>query len=406
MDSWTKHCLSEISDVRDGTHDSPRPALAGYPLVTSKHIINNRVDLKDTYLISEDDYNAVNKRSKVDKYDILISMIGTVGEVALVKDEPKYAIKNVGLIKTNNEILSKYLFYYLLSRTGQNALKSFHSGATQKFISLGKLRSLPVFLPSQRSQENITSVLSAYDDLIEVNEKRIRVLEEMAQRLYTEWFVKFKFPGHEKTRMVDSGTEYGKIPEGWEVVLIGNRFSTILGGTPPRGVASYWIDGIIPWINSGKVNELRIIDESELITQEALDRSATKIMPKRTTLIAITGATLGQVSLTEIVCCANQSVVGVYDEEGLYSEFIFLKIKEIIRKIIALAGGGAQQHINKDIVNDTEILIPDKTLMVLFSNKIRPVFDEIAALMFHNKNMLNARDLLISQLVTGKRELK
>jgi len=92
--------LGEVCDVRDGTHDSPKEFDFGYPLVTSKHIKNRRVDLSETYLISEADYEQINKRSKVDKWDILFSMIGTVGEIAFVKNNEKYAIKNVGLIKT------------------------------------------------------------------------------------------------------------------------------------------------------------------------------------------------------------------------------------------------------------------------------------------------------------------
>lgn len=205
MTIWMKQKLSEICDVRDGTHDSPKPATIGFPLVTSKHIINSKVDLSRTYLITEEDYENVNRRSKVDQYDLLISMIGTVGEIAFIKERPQFAIKNVGLIKTNNEELGKFLFYYLISPAGKNSLNSLLSGSTQKFISLGKLRNLEVPLPPEDVKRSITSILSTYDDLIENNEKRIKTLEEMVDLLYTEWFVKFKFPGYETTKSVDSG---------------------------------------------------------------------------------------------------------------------------------------------------------------------------------------------------------
>ena len=119
---------------------------------------------------------------------------------------------------------------------------------------------------------------------------------------------------------------------------------------------NYWIDGTVPWINSSMVNKLRIIGHSELITKEALERSSTKLMPKRTTVLAITGATLGQVSLIEREVCANQSVVGVYDQNRIYNEFIYMQITNIIKRIINRAGGGAQQHINKAIVNSIKII--------------------------------------------------
>lgn len=265
---------------------------------------------------------------------------------------------------------------------------------------------MEIILPESKAQTQIASVISSYDDLIENNEKRIKALEEMAKLLYTEWFVKFKFPGHEKVKMVDSCTEYGMIPQGWEVAKVGDKFLTILGGTPSRNKSEYWENGNIPWINSGTVNNLRITEESELITKNALEKSATKIMPKRTTLLAITGATLGQVSLTEIECCANQSVVGIHDKEGLLNEYVYLRIKNEIKSIIALAGGGAQQHINKDIINNKDFLIPEEKLIKKFSRLIVPLFDEISALIFSNKNLSQIRDLIIPQLVTGRRELK
>lgn len=406
MATFQKVKLENICDVRDGTHDSPKPCSSGYPLVTSKHIKNRRVDLSETYLISENDFEQINKRSKVDKWDILFSMIGTVGEIACVKNDEEYAIKNVGLIKTGSERLGKYLYYYLWSPQARRDIESLLTGSTQKFINLGKLRNFPVLLPPETTQAQIVSVLSAYDDLIEINEKRIKVLEEMAQRLYTEWFVKFKFPGHEKVNIIHSDTEYGLIPEGWRVEKIGDRFCTILGGTPSRKKMEYWEKGNILWINSGAVNNLRITEGSELITKTALEESAAKMMPKRTTLLAMTGATLGQVSLTEIECCANQSVVGIYDKDGFLNEYIYLRIKNEVQSIVNLAGGGAQQHINKEIVNNKEVLLPNAELACCFSDFVCPLFDEIATLIFSNGNLSKIRDHLIPQLVTGNKELK
>jgi len=108
---WVK--LGEIADVRDGTHDSPKETIDGKYLITSKHIKNGKIDFSKAYKISLDDFEAINKRSKVDKYDILFSMIGTIGEMVIVDFEPDFAIKNVGLFKTRNKDLSKWIYYYL-----------------------------------------------------------------------------------------------------------------------------------------------------------------------------------------------------------------------------------------------------------------------------------------------------
>jgi Type I restriction modification DNA specificity domain. len=110
---WVK--LGEIADVRDGTHDAPKETTDGKYLITSKHIKNGKIDFSKAYKISLDDFEAINKRSKVDKYDILFSMIGTIGEMVIVDFEPDFAIKNVGLFKTRNKDLSNGIYYYLKS---------------------------------------------------------------------------------------------------------------------------------------------------------------------------------------------------------------------------------------------------------------------------------------------------
>jgi type I restriction enzyme S subunit len=186
------------------------------------------------------------------------------------------------------------------------------------------------------------------------------------------------------------------------VTKVGSVFKTLLGGTPSRAKAEYWQNGTVPWINSGKVNELRIIEPSELITELALERSAAKMMPCGTTVIAITGATLGQVSYLEIDTAANQSVVGITDEAGMFSEWLYLMFKERIHEIILHASGGAQQHINKEIVSDVQALIPPVKFADQFKYLVGPMFRQLAALMFKTQNLLCTRDLLFPRLLSGE----
>lgn len=124
MTEWQKVKLGDICDVRDGTHDSPKQSLEGKFLVTSKHIKGGKIDLSSAYKISLEDFNFVNQRSKVEQWDILISMIGTVGEICLICTPPDFAIKNVGLIKAGNKDLAQYLFYYLKSPISQNDIET------------------------------------------------------------------------------------------------------------------------------------------------------------------------------------------------------------------------------------------------------------------------------------------
>jgi hypothetical protein len=110
---WTLMRADEFcASVRDGTHDSPKEAIYGRPLVTSRHITSGRLDLNSAYLISQEDFDAINRRSKVDRWDVLLSMIGTVGEPCLIKEELHFAIKNIGLFKSKGETEGKWLYYY------------------------------------------------------------------------------------------------------------------------------------------------------------------------------------------------------------------------------------------------------------------------------------------------------
>lgn len=143
--------LSSVVDVRDGTHDSPKPKETGFPLVTSKHLLPFGVDLSSANFISLEDYNKINERSKVDTYDILLSMIGTVGLISLVIENPvKYAIKNVGLFKTSNcPDLYAFILPYLRSEKTTQYIERTLAGSTQKYISLSELRKMPIALPSE-----------------------------------------------------------------------------------------------------------------------------------------------------------------------------------------------------------------------------------------------------------------
>ncbi len=173
-DTWKCRRAGKFLDVRDGTHDSPKKKSHGVPLITSKNILNGRIDESNYYFISKQDATKIDKRSQVAKGDVLISMIGTVGESALIVHSPNYCIKNVGLFKGDDSLISsRFLLNYLLSSQSRSLVRKLINGGIQKFISLTGLRLLLIITPSLPEQKAIASVLECWDKAIQKYEEKI-----------------------------------------------------------------------------------------------------------------------------------------------------------------------------------------------------------------------------------------
>ena len=194
--------LGELCDVRDGTHDSPVKQSFGKYLITSKNVKNGSITFEDAYYISYEDFEQINKRSKVDVDDLLFTMIGTVGEIAHITDEPNFAIKNVSLIKPADRTLARYLFHYLQSTEAKKYIAENKSKGSQVFLALGKIRNFPIPYVSKTIQSRIVQVLDNFDKVcndlniglpkeIELRQKqyeyfREKLLTFVAEGEYTE----------------------------------------------------------------------------------------------------------------------------------------------------------------------------------------------------------------------------
>lgn len=181
--------LSEVCDVRDGTHDSPSYVMEGYPLVTSKNIVNGELDLSTVSYISEEDYNKINERSNVDSGDILMPMIGTIGNPLLVGDYTDFAIKNVALIKFNTDkVINKFILYYLKSNTFIRYVEGKNKGGTQKFLALGDIRGMMIPEYSVEKQEEIIQRLDKASDIICKRKQELEQLDLLIKARFVELF--------------------------------------------------------------------------------------------------------------------------------------------------------------------------------------------------------------------------
>ncbi len=206
---WEEDTLSKVSDVRDGTHDSPRYVEEGFPFITSKNLLENgKLDFSNVTYINKDDFDNYNKRSKVDKGDILFGMIGTIGNPAIV-DREGFAIKNVALIKEKIKLKNSYLIQLLKSNIISRKFYKLNVGGTQKFIALGVIRDLLISIPAIEEQEKLASFFSLIDDKIEKQQKKVEALEEykkgMLQKIFSRE-IRFKKENEEDYPEWEKGT--------------------------------------------------------------------------------------------------------------------------------------------------------------------------------------------------------
>lgn len=347
------------------------------------------------------------KKCNAHRGDIIVTHRGTLGQIVYVPVDSKYdryvISQSQFRFRCKADLVDvQYLVYYFHTREGQYKILANASqvGVPALARATSTFRLIDIKLPPLDDQRRIASILSSLDRKIELNNKINADLEEMAQAIFKNWFVDFEpFKGG---KFVDS--ELGMIPEGWKVGTLGDFCKCLLGGTPSRSKEEYW-NGEVNWINSGEINKFRILEASEKITELGLAKSATKLLPKKTTVLAITGATLGQVSLLEIDTCANQSVIGVLENTEIPYEYIYPFIKDRIEMLIQHQTGGAQQHINKDNVESLIFLLPAKNVLEGYISLVRPMYKRIESLCFENLYLSLLRDTLLPRLMSGEIEV-
>jgi len=189
---WVENELGKICDVRDGTHDSPKYVSDGYPLITSKNLFENgAMDFENVSYLTQEDYDKINQRSKVDVGDILFGMIGTIGNPVIVKRDG-FAIKNVALIKTKGLLEQEYLIQLLKSNYIDIQFQKANAGGILKFIALGMIRKLIIPTPKKEEQQKIASCLSAVDELITAQQEKIEQLQQHKKGLMQGLFPKIE----------------------------------------------------------------------------------------------------------------------------------------------------------------------------------------------------------------------
>ena len=363
------------------------------PWLNTKEVNFNRIYSTES-TISESGLN--NSSAKwIDAHSVIVAMYGATAAkcaIGMIPMTTNQACCNLMI----DEAIADYRFVYYALTNAYSTLASLANGGAQQNLNAQLIKDFEILLPDLQTQHRIADILSTIDDKIENNNRINHNLEEQAQALYKSWFVDFE--PFKDGKFVDS--ELGMIPEGWVVRRLGDVCKCVLGGTPSRNNSEYW-GGSIAWINSGAVNEFRIIEASEYITEKGLNSSATKLLPNNTVVLAITGATLGQFSILAIPSCANQSVIGILQNGKFPTEYIYPLIANRIDDLMLSATGGAQQHINKNNVEELYVLEPTDDVMSHYLSLTRPLYEQINAQYLESNKLSCTRDYLLPRLMDG-----
>lgn len=254
---------------------------------------------------------------------VCISSIATIGKMCLTSCE-SITNQQINSIVVNNANDYRYVLYLLRYNLPYLQLVGGGSGSGTPIISKNKFAKFRFLVEDNLpTQQKIASILSAYDRLIENNTRRIRLLEQMAENIYKEWFVRFRFPEHEKVEIVNG------LPKGWERTKLIKNIKTSSGGTPSRNKGEYYKNGTIPWIKTGELQDCILINTEECITEDAVNNSSAKLFPKGTLLMAMYGVNVGKLGISEIEATCNQACCVFTPKQIDYKYYLFHYLKSI-----------------------------------------------------------------------------
>ncbi|MEX1027387.1 MAG: restriction endonuclease subunit S [Candidatus Paceibacterota bacterium] len=411
--------ISQYCDIRSSKRVFARDYCdSGVPFYRGKEIIekyNGALSVSTELFISEEKFAELcAKLGAPQPGDLLLTSVGTLGVPYVVSPGERFYFKDGNLTWFYNfdGLDSTYLYYWLVSPTGKAELAKATIGSSQSAFTIVLLKDMQIACPPLPTQRKIASILSAYDDLIENNTRRIAILEEMAQAIYREWFVNFRFPGHENVTLVDS--PLGQIPEGWAATKLKDITTKIGSGATPRGGKSAYQESGITLIRSLNVYDYNFQDKGlAFIDETQAEQLDNVIVEKHDILLNITGASVARCCMPRsdlLPARVNQHVAIIRtDKEAADPLYVLSAINSDRHKkhLLALAQGGAtREALTKTTIQNFEILLPDPTTLRTFAEIAEGLFEQRELLQRKNENLRSTRDLLLPKLISGKLDVE
>ena len=404
---WNVARLAEVSDVRDGTHDSPKYQESGIPFITSKNLKSGKVDFTTCNFISEEDHKKFSERSKVENGDIIFGMIGTLGSPVIVNTNFEFSIKNVALVKFNNtKLFNQYMKYLLGSTLVQREFERISDGGVQKFISLSTIRSLQIPIPPLKEQQKIAEILSSVDTAIEKTEQVIAKTEEVKKGLMQQLLT--KGIGHTEFKE----TEIGEIPVCWELTPM-NKLGEFKNGLNKSkedfGFGSYFVN-----ISDIYINE--IIEERLLGRLNATDKEREIYKLNKGDIVIVRSSVkpegvgypiLYRDSKEDVLYCGF-TIRYRYNQETLFDKYLLhvLRGARVRKDVLKYASISANTNINQESYGKIKIPIPPFEEQVKIAHMIDKVNEKITIEKTKLTRFKLIKQGLMQQLLTGQVRVK
>ena len=411
--AWRETTLGEICDQVAGViqtgpfgsqlHESDY-STDGIPVVMPKDIIEGRISTESVARVATEHVNRL-ARHKLKCGDIVYGRRGDIGRQALIRSGQNGWLCGTGCLRISlgdSVVEPTFLHYYLRQESAISWISGQAVGATMPNLNTGILRSVPVHVPPLPVQRRIAGILSAYDELIENNQRRIRILEDMARSLYHEWFIHFRYPGHESVPLVNS--PLGPIPQGWEVKTVADSFEIVGGGTPARKESEYWEDGTIQWFAPSDLTgagTMFMDDSGECITERGLAKSSARLFPARSVMLT-SRATIGAIAINTHEACTNQGFITCLPNDHVPLYFLYHWLKESVPTFQRMASGATFKEISRGVFKSIELLQPPVELLRRYEMVIEPMAGQVLTLQRQTANLRKTRDLLLPRLLSGQ----
>tara|TARA_B110000902_G_scaffold34238_1_gene36406 strand:- start:1477 stop:2628 length:1152 start_codon:yes stop_codon:yes gene_type:complete len=376
--SWDEVLLiDKLESVIDYRGKTPKKSKSGVVTLSAKSVKMGYIDYSKAYYISQETYKQFMVRGFPQKGDILMTTEAPLGCIAMLDREDVSLAQRLLTFRANElELNNDYLMYFLMSPRGQFELKSRATGTTVQGIKKAEFVKVKILLPPLQTQKRIADILSAYDDLIENNLKRIKLLEQAAQNIYKEWFVNLRFPGHENTAI---NKETG-LPVGWEEKALG-EFTEIKKGK--NITKSTIIEGNVPVVAGG-------------LNPAYYHNVPNTINPVIT--VSASGANAGYVNIyLEDIWASDCSYIDTNLSDSIF--FIHNLLSHQQDLIFGMQRGAAQPHVYPKDLKRAEFVIPDKGLIQKFEEQVSAQYDMKRVLLNQNQKLKAARDILLPRLM-------